>query len=98
MTVSTCVSAAKNGRILIVGATGFIGRFVAEASLDAGQPTYVLIRPGPLDPSKADIIKSLKDRGAIILHVCVCVCVNKYRCLCFPLFLLSGVEFFLLIL
>ncbi|ONI31302.1 hypothetical protein PRUPE_1G305100 [Prunus persica] len=68
MTVSTCVSAAKNGRILIVGATGFIGRFVAEASLDAGQPTYVLIRPGPLDPSKADIIKSLKDRGAIILH------------------------------
>ncbi|BBG94433.1 NAD(P)-binding Rossmann-fold superfamily protein [Prunus dulcis] len=68
MTVSTCVSAAKNGRILIVGATGFIGRFVAEASLDAGQPTYVLIRPGPHDPSKADIIKSLKDRGAIILH------------------------------
>ncbi|CAL8994883.1 unnamed protein product [Prunus brigantina] len=68
MTVSTCVSAAKNGRIFIVGATGFIGRFVAEASLDAGQPTYVLVRPGPLDPSKADIIKALKDRGAIILH------------------------------
>ncbi|PQQ09627.1 leucoanthocyanidin reductase [Prunus yedoensis var. nudiflora] len=68
MTVSTCVSAAKNGRILIVGATGFIGRFVAEASLDAGQPTYVLVRPGPLDHSKAEIIKALKDRGAIILH------------------------------
>lgn len=71
MTVSTCVSAAKNGRIFIVGAAGFIGRFVAEASLDAGQPTYVLVRPGPLDPSKADIIKGLKDRGAIIIHVCL---------------------------
>ncbi|XP_009356192.1 leucoanthocyanidin reductase [Pyrus x bretschneideri] len=68
MTVSSSLSVAKNGRVLIAGATGFIGRFVAEASLAAGQPTYVLVRPGPLHPSKADTVKSFKDKGAIILH------------------------------
>lgn len=70
MTVSPSIaSAAKSGRVLIIGATGFIGKFVAEASLDSGLPTYVLVRPGPSRPSKSDTIKSLKDRGAIILHV-----------------------------
>ncbi|KAF5444472.1 hypothetical protein F2P56_033600 [Juglans regia] len=60
---------AKVGRLLIVGAAGFIGQFVAEASLDAGRPTYVLVRPGLCFPSsKTHTIKSLQDKGAIILH------------------------------
>lgn len=70
MTVSpSLASAAKRSRVLVIGATGFIGKFVAEASLDSGLPTYVLLRPGPSRPSKSDTIKSLKDKGAIILHV-----------------------------
>ncbi|KAK9934820.1 hypothetical protein M0R45_021949 [Rubus argutus] len=69
MTVSpSLASAAKSSRVLVIGATGFIGKFVAEASLDSGLPTYVLLRPGPSRPSKSDTIKSLKDKGAIILH------------------------------
>lgn len=61
---------AKVGRLLIVGAAGFIGQFLAEASLDAGRPTYVLVRPGLCFPSsKTHTIKSLQDKGAIILHV-----------------------------
>ncbi|GMJ05711.1 hypothetical protein like AT1G75290 [Hibiscus trionum] len=63
MTVST-----TNGRVLIVGATGFIGQFVAEASLDAGRPTYVLVRPSSANHSKTHVAKALQDRGAILLN------------------------------
>ena len=68
MTVTPSVSSAK-GRVLIVGATGFIGQFVTESSLDAGRSTYVLVRPSACGPSKAKIIKAFQDKGAIILHV-----------------------------
>ncbi|MBA0689259.1 hypothetical protein Goari_006994 [Gossypium aridum] len=64
MTVSVA-----NGRVLIVGATGFIGRFVADASLDAGRPTYVLVRPSSGNQySKDKVDKALRDRGAILLN------------------------------
>ncbi|GMY18290.1 leucoanthocyanidin reductase-like [Fagus crenata] len=67
MTVTPSVSSSK-GRVLIVGATGFIGQFIAESSLDACRPTYVLVRPGPYSPSRAKIIKAFQDKGAIIIH------------------------------
>ena len=74
MTLSTCVSVptAKSNvvRVLIVGATGFIGHFIAEASLLMGRPTYVLVRPGSANNrSKASTVKTLQDKGAVILHV-----------------------------
>ncbi|KAB1212669.1 Leucoanthocyanidin reductase [Morella rubra] len=59
---------SEAGRTMIVGSTGFIGRFVAEASLDSGRPTYLLVRPGPASPSKTFIINSLQEKGAIIIH------------------------------
>ncbi|XVF42996.1 hypothetical protein PTKIN_Ptkin02bG0004800 [Pterospermum kingtungense] len=62
MTVSTA-----NGHVLVIGATGFIGQFVAEASLDAGRPTYVLVRPSSGNHSKK-VTKALQDRGAILLQ------------------------------
>ncbi|KAF3431784.1 hypothetical protein FNV43_RR26520 [Rhamnella rubrinervis] len=61
-------SKPKNGRVLVAGATGFIGHFVAEASLAYGRPTYVLVRPPPLSPSKVSTIKALEDEGAIVVH------------------------------
>ncbi|XP_057486469.1 leucoanthocyanidin reductase-like isoform X1 [Actinidia eriantha] len=67
MTVSHPVGAAK-GRVLIVGATGFIGQFVAEASVSAGRATYLLSRPLDISSSKAKTIKNLQDKGAIITH------------------------------
>lgn len=66
MTVSPVPS--PKGRVLIAGATGFIGQFVATASLDAHRPTYILARPGPRSPSKANIFKALEDKGAIIVY------------------------------
>ncbi|KAL9678893.1 hypothetical protein QQ045_016744 [Rhodiola kirilowii] len=58
---------AWSGRVLIVGAAGFIGHFVAEASLGAGRPTYVLVRSASATKTKP-AIKALQDKGAIIVH------------------------------
>ncbi|XP_058108095.1 leucoanthocyanidin reductase-like isoform X2 [Magnolia sinica] len=56
-------------RTLVVGATGFIGRFVAEASVASGRATFVLVRPASSSsPSKARTIKALQEKGAIIVH------------------------------
>lgn len=68
MTVSNGATTGKS-RVLVVGATGFIGRFVTEASLAAGRPTYVLVRLSPGSPcNKAKIVEAFKDKGAFLLH------------------------------
>ncbi|KAJ8774549.1 hypothetical protein K2173_016995 [Erythroxylum novogranatense] len=66
MTISTPVRPAKT-RVLIAGATGFIGQFVAEASIASGRTTYVLVRSTPTCPSRAKVVKSLQNKGATIL-------------------------------
>ncbi|KAL6952086.1 leucoanthocyanidin reductase, partial [Sarracenia purpurea var. burkii] len=58
---------AADVRTLIVGSTGFIGRFVAEASLNSGRRTFILVRSGPVSPSTSLTITSLKDKGAIVI-------------------------------
>ncbi|KAI8527612.1 hypothetical protein RHMOL_Rhmol12G0089000 [Rhododendron molle] len=68
MTVSTCIAsggAAKGQRVLIIGATGFIGQFIAEASLSGGRPTYLLVRSSSSNPKT---MKVLQDKGAMIIH------------------------------
>lgn len=62
-------TATATGRVLIIGATGFIGKFVAEASLATAHPTYLLVRPGPITPSKNATIKSFQEKGAIVIRV-----------------------------
>ncbi|KAI4313973.1 hypothetical protein L6164_026916 [Bauhinia variegata] len=68
MTVPSAIPTDTKGRVLVIGATGFIGRYVAEASLSAGRPTYILVRPGAAPPSKAAIVKAFQDKGAIPIH------------------------------
>lgn len=57
-------------KVLIIGATGFIGRFVAEASVKSGRPTYALVRPTTLS-SKPKLIQSLKDASIQIVYGCM---------------------------
>lgn len=57
-----------SGNVLIVGAAGFIGHFVAAASIDAGRITYILSRSASATKVKP-AIKSLEEKGAIVLHV-----------------------------
>ncbi|CAN1241725.1 Leucoanthocyanidin reductase [Linum perenne] len=54
---------------MIIGSTGCIGWFIADACLQSGRPTYLLVRPGPglmmnsfSSSSKACKIKSLIDK------------------------------------
>ncbi|PSD67830.1 hypothetical protein C7G49_19410, partial [Acinetobacter pittii] len=54
---------------LIIGATGYIGRQVANASLAQGHPTFLLVRESTTsNPDKAKVLESFTSKGAIILH------------------------------
>ncbi|TVU47661.1 hypothetical protein EJB05_07267, partial [Eragrostis curvula] len=59
------------GPALIVGATGYIGRFVAEACLDGGRKTCILVRPGNACPARAAAVDALRQKGAVIIEGCV---------------------------
>ncbi|XP_057456419.1 phenylcoumaran benzylic ether reductase Pyrc5-like [Lotus japonicus] len=60
--------AAADTKILSIGGTGFIGKFIVEASLKAGHPTYLLIRESSLsDPARSPIIQKFKTMGANIV-------------------------------
>lgn len=61
---------SSNNRILIIGATGYIGRYIAKASLAFGHPTFLLVRESTAsssDSEKAHFLESLKALGANIL-------------------------------
>jgi len=57
-------------KILIIGATGFVGKFIVEASAKAGHPTFALVRESTLsDPSKSSIIQTFNTLGVNLLLV-----------------------------
>lgn len=69
-TSSPPTTLASKNRVLIIGATGFMGKFLTEASLSSSHPTYLLIRPGgPLISPKSTTIKTFQEKGAIIVYV-----------------------------
>lgn len=56
-------------KVLIVGATGYIGRRIVKASLAEGHVTYVLQRPEiGLDIDKLQTIFSFKEQGARVVE------------------------------
>ncbi|XP_044465800.1 isoflavone reductase homolog [Mangifera indica] len=56
-------------RVLVVGATGYIGRRIVKASLAQGHTTYVLQRPEiGLDIEKVQMLLSFKKEGAILVE------------------------------
>ncbi|EAY97063.1 hypothetical protein OsI_18984 [Oryza sativa Indica Group] len=61
--------AMEKSRVLIVGGTGYIGRRIVAASLAAGHPTSVLLRPEiGLDIDKLQILLAFKAQGARLLE------------------------------
>ncbi|XP_050231905.1 phenylcoumaran benzylic ether reductase POP1-like isoform X2 [Mercurialis annua] len=57
---------AVASKILVIGGTGYIGKFIVEASAKAGHPTYVLVRDSTLsspNPAKSKIINNFKSLG-----------------------------------
>ncbi|PWA67633.1 isoflavone reductase-like protein [Artemisia annua] len=61
--------ATKKSKILIIGGTGYIGKFVVEASAKAGHPTFILVRETTtLDPVKGQLIESFKNSGVTLVY------------------------------
>eukprot|EP00262_Sarcandra_glabra_P020701 TRINITY_DN8393_c0_g1_i1.p1 TRINITY_DN8393_c0_g1~~TRINITY_DN8393_c0_g1_i1.p1 ORF type:complete len:311 (-),score=50.15 TRINITY_DN8393_c0_g1_i1:240-1172(-) len=59
---------AEKSKILVIGGTGYLGKFIVEASVKLGHPTFVLIREGSLsDPAKSKIIENFKNSGVTFL-------------------------------
>jgi len=64
------LNSSAASKILVIGATGYIGRFVVQAAVAAGHPTYAFIRPPTAsNPAKEQLVRELKDSGAQILYV-----------------------------
>ncbi|KAI4389593.1 hypothetical protein MLD38_001804 [Melastoma candidum] len=56
--------AEGKSKILIIGGTGYIGKFIVEASAKEGHPTFALVRESTVsDPVKGKIIENFKSLG-----------------------------------
>ncbi|KAL0325806.1 UNVERIFIED_CONTAM: Isoflavone reductase-like protein [Sesamum radiatum] len=59
---------AEKSKILIIGGTGYIGKFIVEASAQSGHPTFALLRESTVsDPAKAKLVEGFKNSGVTIL-------------------------------
>ncbi|KAJ0962884.1 hypothetical protein J5N97_028006 [Dioscorea zingiberensis] len=60
--------AAEKSRVLVIGATGRLGQHLITASLDAGHPTFALVRESSFsDPHKSILLHSFSDAGATLI-------------------------------
>ncbi|KFK44106.1 hypothetical protein AALP_AA1G216600 [Arabis alpina] len=56
-------------KILVIGATGLIGKVIVEGSAKSGHSTFALVREASLaDPIKAKLVQSFKHLGVTILY------------------------------
>ncbi|KAJ4916192.1 NmrA-like negative transcriptional regulator family protein [Raphanus sativus] len=56
-------------KILVIGATGYIGRVFVKGSVESGHATSALVRESSLsDPVKAKLVQSFQDLGVTILY------------------------------
>ncbi|KAG5613343.1 hypothetical protein H5410_024624 [Solanum commersonii] len=60
---------ADKSKVLIIGDTGYIGKFVVEASAKSGYPTFALVRETTIsDPVKGKIVENFKNLVATIIN------------------------------
>ncbi|XP_016441961.1 phenylcoumaran benzylic ether reductase TP7-like [Nicotiana tabacum] len=61
---------AEKSKILIIGATGYIGKYLVEASAKAGHPSFAFVRESTIlsDPVEAKLVESFKNLGVTIVH------------------------------
>ncbi|KAL5200426.1 hypothetical protein ABZP36_021629 [Zizania latifolia] len=58
----------ERSRVLVIGGTGYIGRFIVAVSAREGHPTAVLVRdPAPADADKAAVLQGFRDAGATLV-------------------------------
>ena len=60
--------ASEKTKILVVGATGYLGRHVVAASARLGHPTFALVRDtAASDAARAALLKSFQDAGVTLV-------------------------------
>lgn len=60
---------ASKSKILFIGGTGYIGKFIVEASAKAGHESFALVRESTLsNPAKAETVNKFKSLGVKIVH------------------------------
>lgn len=60
---------AEKSKILIIGGTGYIGKYIVEASAKAGHPTFALVRETTVsDPVKGKLIDNFRSLGVNLVH------------------------------
>ncbi|XP_008795940.2 phenylcoumaran benzylic ether reductase Pyrc5-like [Phoenix dactylifera] len=61
--------AGEKSKILIIGATGYIGKFITAASARSGHRTFALVRDtAPSDPAKAKLLDDFKASGVTLIQ------------------------------
>ncbi|XP_050366465.1 eugenol synthase 2-like [Argentina anserina] len=59
----------RKSKVLVIGGTGYIGKFIVEASAKANHPTFALVRETTVnDPAKGKLIQSFKNLGVTLLY------------------------------
>jgi len=78
---------ADKSKILIIGGTGYIGKFIVEASAKAGHPTFALVRESTVsDPVKRKLVENFKNLGVTLIDVRNCtykLLLPCFFCCCF---------------
>ncbi len=60
---------AEKSKILVIGGTGSIGKFVVQAGAKSGHPTFALVRESAFaDPVKGKVIQEFKNSGVTLIH------------------------------
>lgn len=71
---------AEKSKILVIGGTGYIGKFIVEASVKAGHATFALVRENTVsDPVKGKLVENFRNLGVTLLHVSIFVA--SYVCI-----------------
>ncbi|KAF8027313.1 hypothetical protein BT93_E0273 [Corymbia citriodora subsp. variegata] len=60
----------EKSKVLVIGITGLIGKFVVEASAKAGHPTFALLAPPstPSDPARTGLVEGFKILGVFVIQ------------------------------
>lgn len=59
-------------KILVIGGTGYIGKFIVRSAAASGHPTFALVRrptAAGYDPDKAQLLEGFKSAGVTLIQV-----------------------------
>lgn len=64
--------ASEKSKILVIGSTGHIGKFIVSASARLGHRTFAMVRDtAPADPAKSQLLQSFTDLGVTLVKVLI---------------------------